>query len=154
VRRTVLIVVILALAALAMAAVFLLGRRSAQGPAPPAAAAAPTPPPAAPAPVRPGPASLPAGFLGEWNATPVDCGTGRNETRLSISADRLEFHESSGPVTSVTAAGELEVSGTVELTGEGETRAQPFQFKLSPDGKALTDADGGLVRSRCPEVSG
>ena len=107
-------------------------------------APAPTPPPEPP----PG-ASVPARFHGEWNQVLADCGTGNNESRLRVEADRVAFYEASGPVVQATEEGnDLQI--TVQLTGEGVTVEKRYAWRLSDDGQSLTDLAGGPVRLRCP----
>ena len=76
------------------------------------------------------------------------CGSGGNESRLVISADTMRFYESSGPVQSASVDGN-ELTVVVRLTGEGETREAIYRFRLSADGRTLTDADSALARQRC-----
>jgi hypothetical protein len=93
-------------------------------------------------------ATIPERFRGEWNSTLSDCGTGNNESKLVIAADRIEFYESSGPVQSATAD-DNELSVVVRLTGEGETRDATYAYRISEDGRTLTDAGTGMARQRC-----
>lgn len=113
----------------------------------PAAPGVPTPPPA-PTPV----ATLPADFLGEWNMTPADCGSSRNDSRLVIEPDRIAWWESSGPVTAVTVHGPGEIEVTTRMSGEGETWDASYRFRLDgQDSLVTTDATGGsMTRRRCP----
>lgn len=93
-------------------------------------------------------ATIPTRFRGEWNTDAAACGTGGNESRLLIAADTMRFYESSGPVQSASMDGN-ELTVTVRLTGEGETRDATYRFRLSADGRTLTDADSALARQRC-----
>jgi hypothetical protein len=68
----------------------------------------------------PATATIPPNFQGEWNATLADCGTGRNETRLRVAADRVVFYESSGNVRSVEQHAEDELSVFLERAAEGQ----------------------------------
>lgn len=94
---------------------------------------------------------IPTRFQGEWNRVPADCGSGRNDSRLVLSGDRVRFHESSGRVMSVTRHGEDEVGIAVEMSGEGERWTAHYRFRLSRDGRELTDVGNGSgwVRYRC-----
>ena len=65
-----------------------------------------------------------------------------------IAADTIRFYESSGPVQSASVD-DNELTVVVRLTGEGETRDATYRFRLSADGRTLTDADSGLARQRC-----
>ena len=92
--------------------------------------------------------TIPARFRGEWNTDTAACGSGSNDSRLVIAADTIRFYESSGPVQSASAD-DNELTVVVRLTGEGETRDATYRFRLSADGRTLTDADSGLARQRC-----
>jgi hypothetical protein len=108
---------------------------------------APEPPPAATPPAVPK-AAVPARFHGGWASDTAACTAAGHESRLVIGPATLQFHESSGPVTGATANGD-DMTVTVELTGEGQTRESSYRFSLSGDGNALTDRDSGMVRTRC-----
>ncbi len=114
----------------------------------------PTPPPTTdPVPTIPPPvvtATVPVLFQGEWNRVPADCGTDNNDSRLRIAADKITFHESSGPVVQAAQTGN-DLLVTVQLTFEDEVVERQFEYQLAPNLQALTDVtDGtGLVRVRC-----
>lgn len=115
----------------------------------PTPAPAPTAPPATDAPPPSDTANtVPARFQGRYAADTAACGDPAHESRLTIEAARIAFHESSGPITRVSQ-GPTEVSITAELTGEGETREANYGFRLSADGNTLTDVGNGAVRQRC-----
>lgn len=100
--------------------------------------------------------TIPARFQGEWNIKLEHCGTDQNDSRLKISADRLQFHESGGSVRAVVTKGKLELAVIAELSGEGETWLFYRHFRLSPDHTSLTDItgnDSAVVRYRCPKRS-
>ena len=100
--------------------------------------------------------AVPARFQGEWNANLEQCGTGLNDSRLRISADRIRFYESGGPVRAVVTRGEFDLALIAELSGESESRLSYRHFRLSADHKYLadvTDTDSALVRYRCPMAS-
>jgi len=92
--------------------------------------------------------TIPARFRGEWNTDAAACGSGSNDSRLVIAADTIRFYESSGPVQSASVD-DNELTVVARLTGEGETRDATYRFRLSADGRTLTDADSGLARQRC-----
>lgn len=95
-----------------------------------------------------GDATVPSRFRGSYAANPAACDAAGNPTRLTVEADSIRFHESSGPITDVDS-GPAEVTITAELTGEGETREATHTFRLSDDGGTLTDLAGGMERVRC-----
>jgi len=99
---------------------------------------------------------IPARFLGEWNANLKNCGTDLNDSRLRITADRIRFYESGGPVRAVVTQGEFDLALIAELSGEGSAWLSYKHFRLSADHTHLTDVtdnDSGLVRYRCPKNS-
>ena len=100
-------------------------------------------------------AAVPAAFIGEWNSDPKDCGKGHGEGTLTIEAHRIFFYESGGPVEAVTLKEPRLIQIAAKLTGEGETWTDVTSFRLSADGKTLTDAsvpgeEQPFVRTRCP----
>lgn len=125
---------------------------SAEAPTPPADDTAPpsaddtpdTPPPADTS------ATVPATFQGSWAAGAAACTTAGHESHLPLGADRLQFHASSGTIRSV-ASGATDLTIVAVLTGEGEAREATYRFRLSDDGKTLTDMSSGpgMVRQRC-----
>ncbi len=142
--------------ALAVLAAFALAACTVSAPVAPAAPAAPDTRAAPAAPAAPAkPTAVPAAFIGEWNSDPKACSTGQNESRLRIGADRIDFYESGGPITAVTLKSPTEVAITATLSGEGETWTDVTSFRLSADGKTLTDAsvpgeESPTSRTRCP----
>lgn len=94
---------------------------------------------------------VPPRFHGEWNRNVADCGSGLNDSRLMLSADRVGFHESTGRILSTTHYGANEVGISLEMSGEGERWAARYRFRLSHDGRELTDVGNGgrWVRYRC-----
>lgn len=84
--------------------------------------------------------AVPAGFIGEWNSDPNDCGKGHGEGTLTIEAHRIFFYESGGPIEGVTLKAPNLVQIAARLTGEGETWTDVTTLRLSADGRTLTDA--------------
>jgi hypothetical protein len=151
----------------AVAALAGLSIAACSGPAPAAPEAPPAPPAAAAAPAPATPASatgangaggdiatVPAAFIGEWNSDPKDCGKGHGEGTLTIEAHRIFFYESGGPIEAVTMKEPRLIQIAAKLTGEGETWTDVTSFRLSADGKTLTDAsvpgeENPMSRTRC-----
>ena len=101
--------------------------------------------------------TIPIRFQGEWNSNLQHCGTGLDDSRLRISADRVRFYESGGPVRAVVTQGEFDLALILELSGEGETWISFSHFRLSPDRSYLSDVtskESGIVRYRCPKATG
>lgn len=80
--------------------------------------------------------TVPATFLGEWNMRREDCGGHLNDSRLVISAQGLELHESSGEVVSTAVAGDT-LTVKARMSGEGETWDETYRFRISEDGRVL-----------------
>jgi len=146
---------ILALAIAAAVAGCDADRAAGDDAATPPPAAGPTTPPAAdttpPADDLPDDATtVPARFQGTYAADAAACGAPGHESHLTIGADAIAFHESSGTITSV-ASGADDLTVVAILTGEGETREATYRFRLSADGSTLTDMTSGpgMVRQRC-----
>jgi hypothetical protein len=100
-----------------------------------------------------GEATVPEQFRGEWNADVSACGTDLSDTRLEIQANSISFWESSGPLTEIEQPDASELTATAELSGEGEVWTERLHFRLSPDGRTLTDlrsGASGFSRRRCP----
>jgi hypothetical protein len=92
---------------------------------------------------------VPARFQGDYAVDTPACSTPAHESRLTIGAWRIKFHESSGAITAVDSNDEGDIAITAELSGEGETRRATYYFNLSTDGQTLTDTDSGMKRRRC-----
>lgn len=142
--------------AIALAAATLLTLAACEREQPAAAPEQPAATPAAaqtpPAPANPNaePGVVPAALQGEWNQDLTACGTGMHDSRLEITADEIRFYESGGPVKSVSEWEPGQFTVLADLSGEGEMREATYNYRLSPDGKTLTDLNGNLQRSRCP----
>ncbi len=93
-------------------------------------------------------ATVPSRFRGNWATDAAACAVAGHESRLAIGADTIQFHESSGAITSVASGGN-DLTVTAQLSGEGETREATYRFRLSDDGNTLTDIGGGMARHRC-----
>lgn len=97
--------------------------------------------------------TIPGRFQGKWDFNSESCSSRVSEGRLIISADRIQFYESGGPVEKVMTHGNFDLELAIELSGEGETWVSERYFRLSDDQKSLTDlttGNSGFVRYRCP----
>jgi hypothetical protein len=95
-------------------------------------------------------AVIPSRFRGEWRGPPADCGTGQRGSGLVLWADRMAFRESAGPVLSVTRHQNDEIGIAVALADERGRWTAHHRFRLSDDGRTLTDVgSGGQIRHRC-----
>ena len=97
--------------------------------------------------------TIPESFRGKWDFNLQSCNSPVSEGRLIISADRVQFYESDGPVQKVVTHSNSDLELSIELSGEGETWISDRYFRLSDDQKSLTDltnGNSGFVRYRCP----
>lgn len=96
-------------------------------------------------------ARIPARFQGEWQRDhPAACGTA-DEGRLLVGPESIRFHESVGALQALHADHErLDVA--LQLRGEGQVWEATYRFRLSDQGRRLTDlsSGNGMVRLRCP----
>lgn len=119
-----------------------------------AASSSSTPSESLSAPPRPSAAAeitMPDAFRGEWASSAAECGSAA-EGRLRIGRDAITFYESEGAVTRVVMQDPREASVELRLSGEGETWTDARRFRLSEDGRTLTDLSGPtpFPRIRCP----
>ena len=94
---------------------------------------------------------VPKQFRGKWAGSQVKC-SAPSESSLLIEADRIDFYESRGRVLAVHIVGHLEVEVELESSGEGRVWHSTRRFRLSQDGRSLTDVtrrDHQAVRVRC-----
>lgn len=94
-------------------------------------------------------ASIPGRFQGEWQRDRGACGRA-GEGRLLIGPATVRFHQGRGRLQALHAEdGRLDLA--LQLHGEGRTWEATYRFRLSDDGRRLTDlsSGNGLVRLRC-----
>lgn len=92
---------------------------------------------------------IPRRFHGEWQRDAGNCGKA-DEGRLLIGPESVRFHESNGTLQALHADDErLDVA--LRLRGEGRSWESTYRFRLSDDGRRLTDlsSGNGMVRLRC-----
>jgi len=97
--------------------------------------------------------TIPAKFHGEWNENLTDCGTGNNDSSLTITATEMHFYESDGTVRGAFMRGPYEILIVLDMSGEGSSWMSSFQYTLAGNGQYLSarNDDGSLfVRYRCP----
>ncbi|GEM_PF-1882598 len=97
---------------------------------------------------------IPTSFHGEWNRQFEDCGSGRNDTRLRIGADRVQFYESTAYVQSVERITPQEIRVDLRFSGEGDFWDRTYRYRLSNNRQALIDLTGEreLRRYRCQDA--
>ena len=101
-----------------------------------------------------GQGTVPDQFRGRWAGTQTKCGV-PSESSLAIYADRIDFYASRGRVLTVKVVSETEVEVELESSGEGQVWRSIRRFRLSEDGRSLTDVtrqDHQAVRVRCKEA--
>ena len=99
---------------------------------------------------RPPAPIVPVEFRGVWDLDAAACASHLGDGRLTISARRVAFFLSEGPVRAVRRLDRHAVRLTLELTGEGETAIQRYTIRVSADGDRLSDvADPSSDRVRC-----
>ena len=96
-------------------------------------------------------AKLPARFHGVYDRDTAACAAA-GDTRLTVSAGTLRFHESIGAVREVAPVGPDAVRVTADFEGEGEKWRSVRLLRLSDEGGVLTVSGDGtsLTRVRCP----
>ena len=98
--------------------------------------------------------AIPVGFLGAWNENIHDCGTGNNDSAMSVEAKTIHYWESTSKVLQVRLVKpntiQVEMSTTPMETGQSEIGHATYA--LSDHGKILTDLSQATpyVRARCP----
>lgn len=100
-----------------------------------------------------GQATVPDRFRGKWTGRRDKCGIPA-EGSLAIYADRMDFYGSRGRVLAVKVVSEREVEVTLESSAEGQVWRSMRRFRLSEDGRSLTDVTEPkyqTVRVRCEE---
>ncbi len=110
---------------------------------------------ATPAPVlSDGAAAVPERFVGTWSGSPTSCDSDADDLVLRLSSHHISYWESDGPIRAVVVRGN-EIALIAELSGEGETWLNTAMFKLSQNGRTLTDnisiPGKEVVRYRCSE---
>jgi len=110
----------------------------------------------APLVVAQGQATVPDRFRGRWAGSPDKCGV-PSEGSLAIYADRIDFYESRGRVVAVKVVSEREIEVELGSSGEGHTWQDMRRFRLSEDGRSLTDVTREkyqTTRVRCEQARG
>lgn len=105
-----------------------------------------TPPPeAAPA------GLIPAAMQGNWTGVQDRCGDRSADLELTVTPDRLLFHESVGTVKGVTQSEDGRAAVDAAFTGEGQSWTRTLALRTSPDGKALIIVNDrkAVTRKRC-----
>ena len=96
-------------------------------------------------PVNVVPGEIPAEMRGRWGLVPADCEPGRADAKglLTISADKLEFYESVGTLSSVSEAEPTRIRASFEFEGEGMTWQRDATLDVQDGGKTLIRREYG-----------
>lgn len=92
--------------------------------------------------------TIPAAFVGEWNANPDACGTGLSDSSLRIEPELIHFYESTGNVKRVKIVNSRTITVDASYAGEGQQWDDSRTLVLSRSGNELTIE--GFTRTRCP----
>ena len=97
--------------------------------------------------------SIPARFLGQWDAIDGPCAA-ESEMYLTIRPGTVTFYESQGEVVSVRR-GKPGIIINLAMAGEGETWTSEYGMSLAKGGEELatrviSDSGTGTIRQRCP----
>ena len=99
---------------------------------------------------------IPVSFHGTYDSDGASCDA-TDDSSLTIAAETVSFHESTGKVASVDGTGNT-IDVTLEMTGEGESFTRAYQITLSDGGDTLAYVGEGMAeaatRQRCftPDV--
>lgn len=96
--------------------------------------------------------SIPTAFQGTWASTLKDCAPGM-ESRLTISANELQFLESHADITKVNVISPTHIQAFGTFEGEGEQWEGKPEFELVNGNKLSMTVDGtstGAPRIKCP----
>lgn len=115
---------------------------------PPASPPVPTPSDAELFTVNDGQRTLPAPFVGRWDATVDACDEQYSDMRLTIDDKNMKFWESDATPVSVKPDGVNAIALDAALSGEGDTWNDKFRMALVDAGKTLMIDD--VKRVRCP----
>ena len=111
---------------------------------------------AAPALAGPAVDPVPPEFQGTWNEEREGCGMLVNGTEITITADRIQLYDGSGPITVMShfpdEKGLIIHADITNQEGGADTASVPFTFFLKADGDELLqeEEDGNRTRYRCP----
>ncbi|MEL6401975.1 MAG: hypothetical protein AAFR26_23320 [Cyanobacteria bacterium J06626_4] len=94
-------------------------------------------------------AEIPSVFRGTWDSGLEQCGAPYSDGKLTITADRYAFWETTGTVSAVNMTGEREIAVTADVSSEGSSYQETITFGVSEDASLLTYGDG-FVKYRCP----
>lgn len=95
--------------------------------------------------------TIPARFQGQWVGDRQYCDR-LSDTKLRITANRIDFWESVGTVLMVKTEGDSDLAVAAQFTSEGETWTNFLRFRLSNNQQTLTtiyDDNSQFIRQRC-----
>lgn len=94
---------------------------------------------------------VPAGLQGRWTGVTDRCGDPGAVLDLTITPDRLIFHESVGTVTATDPGADGRYMLKAAFTGEGESWTRMLAVRLGAGGQELVIVNDGaaVTRKRC-----
>jgi hypothetical protein len=120
--------------------------------APPAMAIAPVRPPVAasdPSPPAASAGAIPAAYQGRWTGEGDSCGDRAAALELTVTPDRLIFHESVGTVDAVRPDGDGRLAVDAAFTGEGQSWRRSLTLARTGDRLTVHNDGTGATRKRC-----
>lgn len=94
-----------------------------------------------------GQTTLPAPFIGEWDASLEGCDAEYSDMHLTVSAGNMRFWESDGSPTTIEQDGINAIIVAADFSGEGETWTRKLRMALADAGETLMIDD--VKRVRC-----
>lgn len=86
---------------------------------------------------------VPGQFQGMWAADPKSCPEPEDD-RLRISAEKVDFYESTGKVVAVRVLDKLRVEIDLDMSGEGDHWRETLKLTLSEDRRTLKDINSSV----------
>lgn len=89
--------------------------------------------------------TIPVSMQGRWGLEQGDCvaAAGTGTGLLTITPDRLEFHESAGTLDNVDRSGMESIRASFDFTGEGMEWRRSMELTLEDGGQALVRREYG-----------
>lgn len=86
---------------------------------------------------------IPKSFRGEWGAETADCGNDLSDSRMFVTARKVQFYESDAELKSIEQTNSRAVKLQTSNTGEGQAWVSSMQLVLSRSGDDLTVSSDG-----------
>jgi hypothetical protein len=112
---------------------------------PPSPTPSPTPSPSAATP----PGLIPAAYQGRWTGEGDQCGDRAAALELTVTPDRLIFHESVGRAETVRSGGDNRIMVDAAFTGEGQSWRRGLMLARAGNRLIVTNDGTDVARKRC-----